>query len=193
VPGGIMKKIYIVLTRTNTMLSKIIRFVKKDEYTHASLSLDKTFETMYSFGRKYTYNPFIGTFVTENFNDGIYGLHRYLYGKVLEINVDDSQYEKITALLNKFESDRNSYNYNYTGLLRSLFNVETHSEKNFLCSEFVYHLLNSADIADFGIHRSLVRPQDLLKLNGKTIYSGNLKNINTSLNHLKYLMRIGAA
>jgi len=89
-----MKKIYIVLTRTNTMLSNIIRFVKKDEYTHASLSLDKTFETMYSFGRKYTYNPFIGTFVTENFNDGIYGLHRYLYGKVLEINVDDSQYEK---------------------------------------------------------------------------------------------------
>lgn len=188
-----MKKIYVVLTRTNTLLSNIISLIKRDEYTHASLSLDKSFETMYSFGRKYTYNPFIGTFVTENFNEGVYGFHEYLHGKVIEIRVTDNQHKKITGLLNEFESNRNEYRYNYAGLFRSLFNAETHSEKNFLCSEFVYYVLNSADIADFGIHRSLVRPQDFLNLNGKVIYSGNLKNINTSLNHLKYLIQNGAA
>ncbi|GEM_PF-3820586 len=35
-----MKKIYIVLTKTNTLLSNIISFLKIDEYTHASLSLN---------------------------------------------------------------------------------------------------------------------------------------------------------
>ncbi len=188
-----MKKIYIVLTKTNTLLSSIISFLKRDEYTHASLSLNKSFETMFSFGRKYTYNPFIGTFVTENFNDGVYRFHKYLHGKVIELRITDCQYEKITALLNEFELNRNSYKYNYAGLFRNLFNSETHSEKNFLCSEFVYYVLSSAGIVDFGIHRSLVRPQNLLKLNGKIIYSGNLKNINTSLNHLKHLVQIGAA
>jgi len=54
--------LYIVLTRPNTTISKLIKFIKKDEYTHAAISLDKELEQMYSFGRKHTYNPFIGKF-----------------------------------------------------------------------------------------------------------------------------------
>ena len=49
-----MKKyyLYIVLTRTNTGISKIIQLIKKDEYTHAAISLDKDLNHMYSFGRR---------------------------------------------------------------------------------------------------------------------------------------------
>ena len=49
------KKIYIVLTRTNTILSRLIGFIEDDEYTHASISLDRGLSQMYSFGRKYSY------------------------------------------------------------------------------------------------------------------------------------------
>lgn len=47
------KHIYIVLTRTNTLISRIIRLFMNDEYTHAAIALDKELNNMYSFGRKY--------------------------------------------------------------------------------------------------------------------------------------------
>ena len=53
-----MKKIYIILTYTGTLLSKIIKFYTKNEFSHVSISLDKELKYMYSFGRLNAYNPF---------------------------------------------------------------------------------------------------------------------------------------
>ena len=60
--------LYIVLTRTNTVISKLIHVINNDEYTHAAIALDKELDHMYSFGRKYTFNPFIGVFKHEERN-----------------------------------------------------------------------------------------------------------------------------
>lgn len=62
------RKIYIVLTYTGTILSKIIRIYTRAEFCHVSLSLDKRLNKMYSFGRLNPYNPFIGGFVHEGIN-----------------------------------------------------------------------------------------------------------------------------
>ena len=51
------KKIYIVLTYSGTILSRIIRAYTGDEYSHVSIALDKDLEEMYSFGRLNPYNP----------------------------------------------------------------------------------------------------------------------------------------
>ena len=56
------RHLYIVLTRTNTVMSNLIQILKNDEYTHAAISLDKELNHMYSFGRRNTYNPFVGRF-----------------------------------------------------------------------------------------------------------------------------------
>ena len=45
-----MKKLYIILTHTGTILSKIIRYLTKDEFSHVSIALDADLEKMYSFG-----------------------------------------------------------------------------------------------------------------------------------------------
>lgn len=47
--------VYVVLTRTNTVISRLIQLFKKDEFTHAAISLDRDLANMYSFGRKYTF------------------------------------------------------------------------------------------------------------------------------------------
>ena len=44
-----MKKIYIVLTHTGTILSKIIKYWTKDEFSHVSIALDEDLKEMYSF------------------------------------------------------------------------------------------------------------------------------------------------
>lgn len=169
--------LYIVLTRTNTVMSKLIRTFKNDEYTHAAISLDKELDPMYSFGRRNTYNPFIGRFRKEDINEGVYKFCEVLPGAIIEVEVLKEQYEKAKALLGHFISNSGSYKYNYKGLLHSLFNKPVCSDGRFLCSEFVYHILKESGIADLKVSRNLVRPQSLLKIEGKLIYKGNLKEI----------------
>ena len=174
------KKIYIVLTRTKTILSRLIGFIKNDKYTHASISLDGGLNQMYSFGRKYSYNPFVGRFVKENLNEGVYGRHDNLYGLVMEIEVSREQYDKAENLINEFILDKDLYKYNYIGLINCLLNKESCNDRRFLCSEFVYYILNKSSIVNFNKSGNLVRPQDLININGRIVFSGNLKNTNWS-------------
>jgi len=84
--------LYIVLTRTNSTVSKLIGLFTKDEYTHAAISLDKDLNNMYSFARKYTFNPFIGRFKHENLNEGLYKFSKNLPGAIIEIEVSKEGY-----------------------------------------------------------------------------------------------------
>lgn len=77
--------LYIVLTRTNTVISNLIHMVTNDDYTHAAISLDKELESMYSFARRNTYNPFIGRFKKEDINEGIYKFNEILPGTIIEV------------------------------------------------------------------------------------------------------------
>ncbi len=174
------KKIYIVLTRTNTILSRMIGFIKDDEYTHASISLDRELNQMYSFGRKYSYNPFVGRFVKENFNEGVFGRQNNLCCLVMEIEVSHEQYGKAENLINEFILNKDLYKYNYMGLINCLLNRESCNDNRFLCSEFVYYILRKSNIVNFNKSGNLVRPQDLLSINGKVVFNGNLKNTNWS-------------
>jgi len=167
--------LYIVLTRTNTAISKIIHFIKKDQYTHASISLDIELNQMFSFGRRWTYNPFIGRFRKENINEGVFKFCNTLPGAVIEIAVSKQQYEKAQELIEHFNGNRHRYKYNYRGLIDCIMNRAYYSNDRFLCSEFVYYILKECGITDFNIARNLVRPQSLYSIDGKIIYEGDLK------------------
>jgi hypothetical protein len=167
--------VYVVLSRSPTMLSQAIHILKQDKYTHASLSLDKNLEHMFSFGRRWTSNPFVGSFNHENLEGGIYKACSNLPSVVIEIPVSQAQYCDIFDQVQAFLQDRHKYRYNYLGLIGNLIGKIYENGNCFFCSEFVYHVLNKCNICDFGIPRSFVRPQDLTRLNGTIIYKGNLK------------------
>jgi hypothetical protein len=170
------KSVYIVLTRTNTLLSWIIHFIKRDEYTHASISLERDLGTMYSFGRRYTRNPLLGGFKRENVNSGIYEFCKVLPGRVIEVEVSEEQYDQAARLLRHFVRHGGDYHYNYPGLINSLIHREAQYQNRFLCSEFVYHVLKECGIAEFDMPGNLVRPQDFIHcLQGRTLYQGDLK------------------
>lgn len=167
--------VYVVLTRTGTIISKLIHFIKNDEYTHASISLDKELNQMYSFGRKYVNIPFIGTFNKEEIDKGLYGFYKTVPCIILEIEVTKEQYENVSELISHFVTNKDRYKYNYMGLFYNLFNKSSGDGDRFLCSEFVYHVLKETDIADLDISRCLVRPQNLLDIKSRVVYQGNLK------------------
>lgn len=169
--------LYIVLTRTKTAISNLIHLLKNDDYTHASISFDRELNQMYSFGRRDTYNPFIGRFKKEDINEGLYKLCNTLPGVIIEVDVSKQQYEKSKTIVSQFISNSHQYKYNYRGLVHSLLNKPATSEHCFLCSEFVYHVLKESEIVNFHTSRNLVRPQSFLNLEGRIIYKGDLKEL----------------
>lgn len=167
--------IYIVLTRTNTIISRLIQMIRKDEYTHAAISLDEELSQMYSFGRKYCYNPFVGGFNREDVNKGVYKVHKQVPCVILQIEVSRNQYENARIITEHFKANKGMYKYNYIGLIYSLLQIERYSNVRFLCSEFVYHVLKESGIVELKISRNLIRPQNLLDIESKIIYKGDLK------------------
>lgn len=178
--------LYVVLTRTNSIVSQMIHFVTKDQFTHSAISFHKDLREMYSFARKYANNPFIGRFRTEELDKGLYGRQKTLPGAVIELDVTKEQYEKARAIVDEFIKNSSKYKYNYIGLLNSWLGRNVVYEYRFVCSEFVYHVLHESGVVDFNVSRNLVTPLDLLRVPGKIIYKGDLKRYHCTLAEVEH-------
>ena len=170
------EKLYIVLIRGNTVLSKLIRWTTQAEYTHAAISLDKDLNYMYSFSRRYTNNPFFGCFRNENFDEGVYANFCKIPGSIFELTVTKDEYNHVSSIIADFLVNQHLYKYNYLGLVSNLAKINISRHNRFFCSEFVYHVLHKCGICDFGLPRSFVRPENLAQMiDGRIIYEGDLR------------------
>lgn len=170
------KKIYIVFSQTNTLLSKIIKFVTKNEFSHVSISFDKECKTMYSFGRKYDSNPFYGIFKIENINTGLFKKNNAKIA-IYEVEVQEIIFKNIKRNIKKIEKENKGYNI--LGLLLAIFNFRI-KRKKFYCSEFVYNILVKDNVKLIKKTNKSIRPQylkDNIK-NLKLIYIGRVNNYN---------------
>ncbi|PZR52737.1 hypothetical protein DNL40_10195 [Xylanimonas oleitrophica] len=167
--------VYVVLSRSDTVLSRLIGAVTGDEYTHAALALDPGLGLMFSFGRRRAGNPFVGCFKRERLDDDVYGRARELPGVVLAVPVTPAQREAVCGQLAQFLLDSHAYRYNTAGLVSALVGRGSEDDTRFFCSEFVYHVLHRAGVCDLGVPRRLVHPQTLLGVPGEVLFEGDLK------------------
>ena len=171
------KKIYIVLTQTGTILSKIIKIYTNAEYCHVSLSLDRRLNKMYSFGRLNAYNPFVGGFVHEGINWGTFKRFKNTTTQIYSIDVTSKQYNKIKQEIKKIEKNKQIYRFNRIGLFLAGINYKYTKEKCFYCAEFVKYLIDVAEI-DLNLP-NVIKPIDFKNLdNSEILYTGILKNYN---------------
>ncbi len=167
------KSIYLVFSNTGTVLSKCINFYTKDKYVHVSLSLDDSFEKMYSFGRIFPSNPFIGGLVEENLKDGVYKRFQNSQCVIYKIEVSNPQYSLLKMELKEFLKDQKKYKYSLLGLIGVMLNKPIKRNNRYFCSEFVSHLLIKSNIYNSEKTPSLIKPSDLLSINDKEfIYEG---------------------
>ena len=177
---GAIMKIYIVLTHTGTMLSNIIKFYTKCEFSHVSISLDKELEHMYSFGRKNPYNPFWGGFIHEKLEKGTFKRFGNTYSVVYSLNIEERQYEIIKYLINKFNANINKYKFNTIGLFAVAMHIRIKRKKYFYCAEFVKYLLDTSNIKNN--LPKLIKPEDFKRLNNiHEIYKGRLSDYKSKL------------
>jgi hypothetical protein len=160
--GVFMYNVYVVLTRTNTVMSKIIRLGTGHSYNHVSLSLEDNLNELYSFGRRGMYNPFNGGFVTESFKRGILASQKTTC-KVYKSYIDEVQYESLKNDLNKFKIDKNYYGYNYIGAILLRFNLKREHRSKYFCSQFVASVLDKYSVLEFNKNPNLYFPEDFEK------------------------------
>lgn len=168
-----MKKIYIILTYTGTILSKIVKIYTRREYSHVSISLNEDLTKMYSFGRINPYNPFSGGFVHEEIDKGTFKRFKKTKTKIYSLEISEEQYEKLESVIEQMQAKKNLYKFNVIGLLGIMLNVKIKREKYFYCAEFVKYVLEQSQVLELP---DLVKPEDFEKVSGiSEIYRGVLR------------------
>jgi hypothetical protein len=169
------RKVYVLLTDTGTVFTKIIKLFTKKPHNHASIALDEKLNRVYSFGRKRPKNPFIGGFVKENVREGLF---KNANCAIYSYTISENQYEIMNNKILEIEMNRHSYKYNFLGLFAVILNKEIERKNAFFCSHFVAAILEESGIqAKNQKPLSLVTPYELkdsfplnLEYEGKLAY-----------------------
>lgn len=169
------KQIYVILTKTNTRVAKMIRVFTRAPYSHTSIALRDDLDVMYSFARRKIHNPFNAGFVEEKLNAGILGRDQEVECAIYAIDVDVQEYDIICKYINHFISHKSRYGYNFVGLFSMIFNLPYFPKGKFLCSQYVAWLLKNAGIELFHKNVALVKPDDFRQnLRKQLVYEGKI-------------------
>lgn len=174
-----MKDIYLILTYTGTIPSKVIKGFTKDEFSHVSISLDIDMQEMYSFARLRKYNFFVAGFVHEKINEGTFKRFKNTKARIYRISVTEEQYDIIKNTIDKVWENKKKYKFNILGLCAVSIHKKVQREYYFYCAEFVKYVLEKAliktELPD------IVKPDDFKNIKGlEEIYSGYLRDYSSS-------------
>ena len=187
-----MKRIFIVLSSTNTTLAKSIRKCTGTEFSHTSLALDNNFEEMYSFSRRKTNNPFVGRFKHESFDTGIFAKSKDCLCQIYTEQVPDEQIDKIKEKLEYFSNSKETFKFNNVGLFACWFKIKFPRKYKRVCSQFVSECLDYAcpEII-LPKHYWIMQPEDFkFAKNIDLMYRGNMSDIPVGLSEEEILTRI---
>ncbi len=175
------KTIYIVLTRSTTVLSKVVYMATRGEYTHSAISLDDSFETLYTFSRR---NPKLllpAGFVTESVYEGIMGNSDDMNCAVYELHISNAAYKKLSRMLGHMHYHKEKYRYSISGLITCFFQKKRERKGYFFCSQFVYHALSESGAIEKTAEPSLVKPMHLKDIpEVKEIFKGTVSELRSN-------------
>lgn len=167
---------YIILSYTGSMPSKLIKMATKDKYTHVSISESPDLRHMYSFGRKYQRFPYPGGFIKENIKDGLYSKRSNVSIAVYRIPISRSKAIRLHSYISKF--DNNAYFYDFLGALGVYIGKNTFKDKGYVCSSFAWEALKELDV-EIDKESWQIKPQDFASITqAELIYEGNVLSYN---------------
>ncbi len=172
-----MRNLYLIISQTGSILSRIISRATGDRYAHISLSLEDDLSEMYSFGRVYAYTPLIGGFVRESLTFGTMKRFHRAQVIVLRIPVEDEKWKEIHEYISTMYKNRKMYHYSFRGAFKAWHGIPFHRENYYYCSEFIKETLEKFSLVDDDEYGEVVRPDEFLRLRrAEEIYRGRLCN-----------------
>ena len=139
-----MKSIYLLLTKANTCVSKMISLTTDDKYSHISLSFEKNLFPLYSFSRKYSNFPLPAGLMEEKLQEGFYMRNHHIPCALYELQVEDDVYEAAKQKVSRMFEEQDKYTFNILGLMLCRIDIPLDREYKYFCSEFISEVLISS-------------------------------------------------
>lgn len=159
-----MKTLYLVLTRSTTVVSRLIHFATDADYTHIALAFDKELNCLYSSGRKNGKTMFPAGPCRESFETALYTTGGRVPCRVYELPVSDVVYDLAKQEVEDILKNADEYHYNIIGLLLCRMQISLNREHHFFCSQFVSEVLERSNALNLPKAASLMLPTDYMKL-----------------------------
>jgi len=174
-----MRKIYIILMHTNTIPSKLVKLFTRYEYSHVGISLDKSCNTIYSFGRKKFNSILNGGFSIEHKTGEFFNKFNKTTCCIYEVKIDEEKYQKVKKILKDMKLHTEIYKYDYLGLIPRYLGIPITKKNRYVCSYFVATILEKTEIYLFDKKTCFVIPKDFENINiFNEIYRGSYKQYN---------------
>ena len=173
-----MKSIYILLSKSDTYVSKMIKIATSDFYTHSSIAFDASLQPLYSFARRFSYSPLPAGIRYECICDGYFKKHSDIPCALFELPVEDDVYESAKQYVESMMGESRKYRYNVIGLFLCKFNIAYSRENRYFCSEFIGEVLEKSNALKFDKSPSLLHPVDFAEHPGLIrLFEGNIAEL----------------
>jgi len=170
-----MKSVYLLLTRSGTVLSRLIRMFTGDEFTHVAITADETLRELYSFSRKYSRLPLPAGFTCESVYGGYISRHPFMKCALYELTVSEETYSRICGRITVMNRAPGAYRYSLLGVLFCAFGREYTRRRYYFCSQFVGELLNRSGALCLPKAAGLMHPDDYRTIPELTrLYGGDI-------------------
>lgn len=172
-----MKSIYLLLTRTNTLLSRVIHLATREDYTHVSIALDRELNELYSFARKQAAMPLPAGLVREDVHAGVFARNGHSMCALYRLAVTDAQYHRLRELILEMRDAEAPFRYSVLGLLLCRLDLAHQRSQHLFCSQFVGGILEKVGALKLPKPASLMHPMDFARLSDlERCYEGVLKD-----------------
>ncbi len=174
-----MKSLYIFLTRTGSMVSKIVHFFTNDTYTHSAIAFDPEFNEIYSSARKDGIKMFPAGPCRESLNRGFYTRVGKTPCAVYELVVSDEVYDRAKAVVAWFMEHQEEFKFSALGIIACKFGIAWQRKNKYFCSQFVAEILRRSGAAELPKTDCLMRPSDYMTLPSVIkIFEGDIGQVN---------------
>ena len=176
-----LKQVYILLSRTQTLPSRLIHGMTGGTFTHTSLALIPQTDSFYSYARRTLHNPFNAGMIAENIHTFVFARYPDCHCALYEIEVSDEGYEKMKRLVEEYLKNYKKAKYNFLGTLPLRLGLRMRRRWKLVCSQFVAIALQESGDVTLPKDPYLMLPNDFPKMKGaRKIYEGILKDCNFS-------------
>lgn len=180
-----MRNIYILLTRSGTLLSQLIALSTCDTFTHVSISLEPDIADFYSFARRRSRLPLPAGLVRERLCEGYWGRHPGIPCTLLALPVEDAAFSRVKRRLARMNARADEYHYSLLGVLLCAADIVHRRPDHYFCSQFVGELLASSGAVELPRDTSLLHPDDFLALPAAQVcFTGSLGELAAAVDPL---------
>ena len=173
-----MKTIYILLTRSGTLLSKLVYAVTGASYTHASMAFDEELDCLYSSTRKNGYTMFPAGPSKEYLNKGVFRLRGDAPCALYALEVTDEAYVRARRRAEHMMARGELYRFNTLGLILCALHIRWQRRRHYFCSQFVSEVLQKSGALDLPKPSTLMPPSDYAELPQlRCLYRGTLADL----------------